>query len=81
MHLPEADRWDDAYLSIEDSRWHEALNTGLPMAQQVWRCNHCWHLPRDWHQGTSQIPPPRLCCWCGGTEGPHHGPYAPEGDR
>ena len=42
-------------------------------------CHHCWHAPRDWQQGTSQVPLPRLCCWCGVREGPQHGPYAPRG--
>jgi hypothetical protein len=43
--------------------------------------NHCWHLPRDWQQGSLQIPVPRLCCWCGAREEPQHGPYAPKGER
>jgi len=78
MDTRAADMWDDVYLSIEDSRWHEALNMGLPMEKQVWRCNHCWHAPSAW-QGP--LPAPRTCCWCGGSEGPQHGPYAPEGGR
>jgi hypothetical protein len=44
-------------------------------------CDHCWHLPRDWQQGslTGPAPRPRLCCWCGAREEPQHGPYAPKG--
>jgi hypothetical protein len=42
-------------------------------------CDHCWHLPRDWQQGSLTVPVPRLCCWCGGREEPQHGPYAPGG--
>lgn len=44
-------------------------------------CHHCWHAPRDWQQGTSQLPVPRLCCWCGASEAPQHGPYAPTEGR
>jgi hypothetical protein len=39
-------------------------------------CHHCWHTHRVW-QGP--LPIPRLCCWCGQSEGPQHGPYAPKG--
>ena len=69
----DADTWDEVYLSIEDSRWHEALNRGLPMAQQAWRCNHCWHTPSP---RVCAPPMRRICCWCGDYEGPQHGPYA-----
>jgi hypothetical protein len=46
---------------------------------EVLSCRHCWHAPRDWQIGTLQIPPARLCCWCGAQEGPAHGPYVPQG--
>lgn len=42
-------------------------------------CDHCWHVPRGWQQGSTHIPVPRLCCWCGAREEPQHGPYAPGG--
>jgi hypothetical protein len=48
------------------------------MDKQARRCQHCFHPPRVW-QGP--LPAPRTCCWCGSTEGPQHGPYAPEGAR
>ena len=63
QHYPDYDAYVRAL--VESARQHN--------------CRHCWHAPRDWQQGTSQIPPPRVCCWCGVTEGPQHGPYAPGG--
>ena len=55
--------------------WVEALSE---RAARVNQCQHCWHGPHAW-QGP--LPAPRTCCWCGGTDGPPHGPYAPGGDR
>ena len=37
---------------------------------------HCWPAPHVW-QGP--LPALRTCYWCGSTEGPQHGPYAPGG--
>ena len=61
--------WSAPQMTYADRMW----------ADLVMRCHHCWHAPRDWQQGTSHLPPPRVCCWCGANEGPQHGPYAPGG--
>ena len=65
--------------TIDTDTWWAAIANAPRHLQIVKACAHCWHAPRDWQQGTSHVPVPRLCCWCGMTEGPHHGPYAPEG--
>jgi hypothetical protein len=56
----------------------DAYNRALTQHQAQAACHHCWHVPRDWQQGTLQLPVPRLCCWCGVSDGPQHGPYAPK---
>ena len=67
---------------LTKAEWPAAFEEQARVWRQQWRdaqCHHCWHAPRDWQQGTSQMPVPRLCCWCGQSEGPQHGPYAPQG--
>jgi hypothetical protein len=47
--------------------------TIVPPCVQPACAPHCWHT-RD--PRVSEVPGPRLCCWCGEHEGPAHGPYA-----
>jgi hypothetical protein len=59
---------------IDRDTWWASMVTAPRHLQMVQACTHCWHSPRAW-QGP--LPAPQTCCWCGASEGPQHGPYAP----
>jgi len=63
-----AGAWE-ARLAAHQDGWVRTLSQW----QGARSCAHCWHSPRVWH---GPLPVPRQCCWCGGREGPPHGPYA-----
>ena len=65
--------------TITPETWWTAIANAPRHLQLIPRCEHCWHMPHDWQMGPSQVTPSRLCCWCGDSEGPRHGPYAPKG--
>lgn len=57
--------------------WFRAL---FARVSAVNACTHCWHRPAQWSTSLAHQAP-QMCCWCGATKGPQHGPYAPEGGR